>query len=298
MIKSIWILAGLVLLGGGMYLWLRKSPVAVKAHPFAVSGKVLSIAHRGGSGLAPENTLFAFERSRQIGVDVLEMDVQLTQDGQLVVIHDDSVDRTTNGSGLVQDYSLAELQELDAGYDWTDNDIDFPFRNKGIKVPSFEQVLVDFSHMLMVIELKGRDPAAAVALCNMLTAYNKMEKALVASFSMDLIESFRALCPSVATSTTTSEVYWFLGLHKLGLGSVFQSSAQALQIPPRFGSIELVNEQWMQWSRQHGMACHVWTINAPEMLQYFVALGVDGIITNYPDRLAAVLGQTTSKLTE
>ena len=295
MTKIMWTLVGLLLIGSGVYLWAKANSSPIKAHPFAVEGEVLSIAHRGGRGLWPENTMWAFERAINIGVDVLELDVHRTREGRLVVIHDDTVDRTTNGSGPVRNYTLEGLNTLDAGYGWTENDRDFPFRAKGITVPTLEQVLVAFPQTLMVIEIKEEDPAAAGALCDMLERHGKSAQVMVAGFNGEVIKRFRAECSETSTSAPASEVYWFLALHKLGLGAAFQPQAHALQVPERAGPVELVNTTWMAWSRQHGMAVHVWTVNETPDLQRLVALGVDGIITDYPDRLAAVLGQTTGK---
>jgi glycerophosphoryl diester phosphodiesterase len=297
MAKIIWALAGVLLVGYGAYLWAKANSVTVKAYPFAVEGKVLSIAHRGGRGLWPENTMWAFERALNTGVDVLELDVRRTQDGKLVVIHDDTVDRTTNGNGPVKEYTLETLNTLDAGYRWTQDGQDFPFRGKGITVPTLEQVLVAFPQTLMVIEIKEEAPTAATALCDMLARYGKNGQVMVAGFSSEVVERFRAECSSTATSTTVSEVYWFLALHKLGLGAAFQPRAQALQVPEQAGPLQLVNAAWMASARGHGMAVHVWTVNETLDLQRLVALGVDGIITDYPDRLAAVLGRTPGKST-
>lgn len=131
-------IAFLIALWGILSFWARPIP----HHPFFRDKRVLVLAHRGGGGLWPESTLYAFEHAVELGVDVLEMDVQSTKDGELVVIHDDTVDRTTNGKGRVQDLTLTEIKALDAGYTWTtDNGQSYPFRGQGPRVPPWRRSL-------------------------------------------------------------------------------------------------------------------------------------------------------------
>src|SRR5699024_4611846 len=116
--------------------------------------EVLVIAHRGGRGLAPEGTLTAFDQAVSLGVDVLEFDTHLTKDGHLVVIHDDTVDRTTNGTGKVNELTLEEVQNLDAGYSFTDEEDEYVFRDQGVYIPTVEEVFQKYPNMRHLIELK------------------------------------------------------------------------------------------------------------------------------------------------
>ena len=164
--------------------------------PFFSSDEVLVMAHRGGRRLWPENTLYAFQHAAELGVDVLEMDVHSTQDGALVVIHDDTVDRTTNGVGEVQTFSLAELQALDAGYQWSNDDgATYPFRGQSIQIPTLEQVFQALPGYPMNIEIKQREPDITGPVCDLIRQYEMTEKVLIASFDTATIQAFREVCP-------------------------------------------------------------------------------------------------------
>ena len=128
-------------------------------------GRPLVMAHRGGAGLWPENTMFAFERAAEMGADVIETEIHSTADNNLVLIHDKTVDRTTNGTGPVNSFTLAELKELDAGYKWTtDGGRTFPFRGKGITVPTLEEVFTGLPNIPINIDIKQIAPSLAAPL--------------------------------------------------------------------------------------------------------------------------------------
>ncbi|NIV97894.1 glycerophosphodiester phosphodiesterase, partial [Candidatus Saccharibacteria bacterium] len=123
------------------YLWQRSHSVA--KHPFfnlRKNNDVLVIAHRGGLGLRPENTLEAFRNAEAMGADIIELDVHSSKDGHVVVMHDDTIDDTTDGSGNVSDFTLDELKQFDAGYNWTEDKTTYPYRGKGIKIPTLTEV--------------------------------------------------------------------------------------------------------------------------------------------------------------
>ena len=153
-----------IVLGG---VWLQAHPAP--PHPYFDATGFQVIAHRGGSGLGPENTLAAFRRSLAAGADVLEMDVRTTADGHLVVLHDATVDRTTDGRGAVKEMTLAQIKALDAGYRWTaDQGRSFPFRGRGITVPTFSEVLETFAETPMIAEIKEKRPEVSQSVCEML----------------------------------------------------------------------------------------------------------------------------------
>ena len=137
----------------------------VPPHPYFSDGKFQVIAHRGGLGLMPENTLSAFRHADSLGVDVLEMDIHASSDGQLVVIHDRTVDRTTDGRGRVDSMTIRELQALDAGYRWEDAQGRYPHRNRGVRIPLLEDVLSEFDHQRLLIEIKPNSAQVAQQLC-------------------------------------------------------------------------------------------------------------------------------------
>ncbi len=250
----------------------------------------LVIAHRGGKGIAPENTLEAFRRSYEMGVDILELDIHATKDGELVVIHDRTVDRTTNGKGKVAQMTFEEIRKLDAGYSWTnDGGKTFPFRGKGIKVPTLKEVFEEFPNSIINIESKHSEPRPAEKICGLIQEYGRMEKSIVASFHKEVLTDFRKNCENVATSASPSESTWFLTMYKLGLIENFEADMQALQIPKRIGRLQFVTEDFVKSARKKNLQVHVWTINKTEDMKYLKNIGVDGIMTDYPDRLLEIL---------
>ncbi len=284
------ILISLFLLYAAFSLWARPVP----DHPFFEADKPLVIAHQGGDGLWPSNTMFAFRNAVNLGVDVLEMDVHSTSDGVIVVIHDATVDRTTNGSGRVQEFTFAELQTLDAGYRWPtlaeeSHRTDRPFRGRGITIPALEEVLQSFPEMRFNIEIKQQEPSIARPLCQMLREYNLTEQALIASFHPQSIAEFRAACPEIPTAAVEPEIRTFFVLNSLYIGHVYPSTAFAFQVPEYSGGQLVLSDRFVRSAQRLNLDVHPWTINDPQQMARLLDLGVNGIITDYPDRMLALL---------
>jgi len=278
--------------GAGVYTLLKHRSQPVDDHPFLAGGKPLAMAHRGGEGLWPPNTLYAFEQAIALGVDVLEMDIHSTADGVLVVRHDPSVDATTNGSGYIHELTLEQVKALDAGYTWTaDGGQTYPYRGQGITIPTLEEVLVAFPGMRLNIDIKPEEPAVVVEFCRILRVFNKLDQVMVGSFYDDQLYRFRKLCPEAATAAGVAETRLFVYLHWLFLGAIFQPRAQAFQIPEYGGRLHLVTERFVRAAHVHNMEVHVWTVDQTTDMQRLLSWGVDGIFTDYPDRLMKVLGR-------
>lgn len=253
----------------------------------------LVIAHQGGDGLWPSDTMYAFERAVAMGVDMLEMDLHVTSDGGLVLMHDETVDRTTDGTGRLEDMTLAEVKALDAGYRWTPDDGQtFPYRGQGITVATAEELFQTFSEMAMNIEIKlVESQPVARPFCELIRKYNMQDKVLVASFHQDAMDEFRATCPEVSTSIAQNEVINFFVRQKLGLASSYSPPGQAVQVPEYRSGLHVLTDGFVKDSQKRGMDVHAWTINEVEDMQRMIDLGVNGIITDYPDRLLAVLSR-------
>jgi glycerophosphoryl diester phosphodiesterase len=285
------LLAALVLVAGALGV------AAYIAHPaqerafFAAGPRgTWVIAHRGGRGLRPENTLAAFEHAAALGVDVLEMDVRATADGEIVVLHDATVDRTTDGRGPVAALTLAELQRLDAGYRWSaDGGRTFPFRGKGIRVPALAEVFARFPEKRMNIEIKPAGPLVAEALCGHIRQTGRSALLLVASFQEDALEAFRGACPEVATSMGRGEGRRFYAAHLVRITAVISPRAAALQAPYRFGEREVISPELLAAAHGRNVRLHVWTVNDEALMRQLIALGIDGIITDRPDLLLRLL---------
>ena len=257
-------------------------------HVFFDAPEPWAIAHQGGGELWPENTLYAFAKAEELGVDVLEMDLRATVDGEIVVMHDASVDRTTDGSGRVDEMTLAEIRELDAG-DVEDASGQSLHRGQSLTVPTLEEVLSRFSTARLILEMKEFTPALAVELCGVLITREAEERVLIASFGHDSMSAFREACPTVATSTTMREARLLDLLNRMRLASLYRSPAVALQIPQKY-----VGPRLLELADAFNVKVQVWTIDDEADMQRLLDMGVQGIMTDYPDRLLRVMGRASS----
>ena len=286
---------GVIVILSGVYVYLAMQ-TGEKATERAVFTRektpFLVFAHRGGGGLFPENTLGAFEYSAKMGADVLELDVHATSDGTLVVMHDGSVDRTTNGKGRVSQMTLAEVKKLDAGYLFTNDDgATYPFRGQGITIPTLQEIFDALPTMTFNIEPKQSEPSVTAPLCEMIRTHKMTEKVIVGSFRQTAIDEFRQACPEVATSATPAEVMEFLTLSKTGLSESYNPPMQALQIPEKVNRLSVVTKDFVENAHRKNLKIHVWTINETADMERLLNLGVDGIMTDYPDRLLKLLNR-------
>ena len=212
------------------------------------SPRPLVIAHQGGDGLWPSDTMFAFERAVAMGVDMLEMDLHVTSDGGLVLMHDETVDRTTDGSGRLEDMTLAEVKALDAGYRWTPDDgqtypLPRPRHHPGNGGRAFQA----FPDMPMNIEIKlVESQPVAGPFCQLIRQYKMEDKVLVASFHQDALDEFRATCPEVSTSITQNEVINFFVRQKLGLAGSYSPPGQAVQVPEYRSGLHVLTEGFVE----------------------------------------------------
>lgn len=295
--RRLWITLGFLILAGALVYGIGVATTSPRPEqPFFERDRPLVIAHQGGDGLRPSNTMAAFTHADGLGVDVLEMDIHATKDGVLVVIHDDTVDRTTDGTGPVLDYTFADLQTLDAGYHWPTLEITraelaaagadpYPFRGQGIEIPALEEILQTFPDKRLNIEIKQKEPSITQDLCDLLDRYGMQPQTLVASFHPETIEEFRTICPNVSTSGVEPEIRRFYILNRLFLGPIYRPVTDAFQVPQRFGNLVVITPRFVRVAQRHNIDVHVWTINTGAEMADLLDVGVDGIITDYPDLL-------------
>lgn len=263
-------------------------------HPYygGVSGTQL-IAHQGGDNVWPGNTLYAFEQAVALGIDVLETDAHITRDNQIVLMHDEAVDRTTDGTGLIEDMTLAELKQLDAAYDWSrDDGATFPYRGQGIQVPSLEEVFRKFPQMRYVIEIKLTENPIQEPLCALIRQHDMQDKVLIASFHDEAMRDFRAACPEVATSASRSEMTKFVLLSKIFLSGLIRPDYEALQPPydPKDSyNIPIVTPGFIRRARAANLRVEPWTVDDPALMRQYIEWGIDGIMTDRPDLMMEVL---------
>ena len=248
------------------------------------------MAHRGGEGRWPSNTLYAFRRAAALGADALEMDLQRTADGVLVVRHDPFVESTTDGVGFIHDFKLAELKKLDAGYTWTaDGGETFPFRGLGITIPTLEEVLRTFPNIPLNIDIKPKEPEVVHQFSEMLHALGKLERVVVGSFHESQLRLFRQLCPQTPTAAGVAETRLFFILSRLFLDRFYHPQACVFQIPEYNGRLRIVSPRFIRAAHAQGIPVHIWTVDERADMLRLIEWGVDGIITDYPDILADVL---------
>lgn len=252
-----------------------------------LAGAPLLIAHRGGSALAPENTLLAFRRAIEWWrADILELDVHATRDGEVVVLHDDTVDRTTDGRGAVAALTLAELRALDAGYRFTpDGGATFPFRGRGITIPTLREVLTEFPRARVNVEIKAG--AAQAPLLRLLTDAGDPSRVLIAAGERGNRARFTHYPGPV--SAAGSELKWFYGLHLARAARLFRPRVDAFQMPEWYGGRRVLTPRFVRDAHRLGLAVHVWTVDDEADMRRLLAWGVDGLITDRPDVAARVL---------
>jgi glycerophosphoryl diester phosphodiesterase len=261
-------------------------------HP-ALQGGPLLIAHRGGAGLMPENTLAAFLQAEQLWrADMIELDVRATADGHCVVIHDATVDRTTNGSGNVADMRLAELQELDAGYRFTrDGGKTYPFRNKGIHIPTIEEVLAALPSMRITVESKIA--TAQKPLFRAIAEYHATARVVAAGER----NAFRTMFANYGgpKSASLEEAMPFFVMHRFFMARFGRVPADVVQTCEIYRGRRILTQRLVRDFHARGILVHVWTVNEPADMERLLDWGVDGLVTDRPDRLAAVLHRRSGR---
>lgn len=268
-------------------VWPGAEPVS---HPWLegrTAERAERIAHGGGLGRAPANTIAALEQAMADGADVLEVDTQLTADGILVLMHDDTVDRTTNGTGLVADLTLAEMQALNAAFGYEGEPAD-RFAGDGITVPTLADSFAAFPDVRWIVEIKPDTEEAARVMCETIREAGMETRALVGSFHDSAMAHFRGFCPEVATGMASNEALSFYVMARLGLAKFHPTRAVAMQVPPRASGLDVVHPRLIDAAHARGIAVQVWTINDPAEMEELIARGVDGIITDRIDVMAGV----------
>ena len=270
--------------------------------------RVLNYAHQGGAKEGPSSALFTLRQAVANGAHALELDVHASADGELMVCHDATVDRTTNASGAIATMTLDQLREFDNAYWWVPGEVVAPGRpdaeyvhrgkapaDHDFGIASLREVLEAFPGVYLNLDIKQTAPVVEPyeqALADLLREFGRADDVIVASFLDPATDVFKAYAPEINTSAgtnATAEFYRAVRDDEPAPESVIKH--QALQVPPSFGEITLVDETFVRRAHDAGLAVHVWTIDDAAEMQRLVDLDVDGVMTDRPSILDRVLQQ-------
>ncbi len=261
-------------------------------HPF-FGGAPLLIAHRGGAALAPENTMAAFDLAvNGWDADILEMDVRLTADGRLAVIHDETVDRTTGGTGPIRGMTWPQARELDAGYRFRNTGGQHACRGTGVRIPLFEEVLASFPDTRIIVEPKAAE--AAGPLVAAIRAHNAENRVLIGAEHETTRAGARGY--SGPWGASRRHATWFWSLHRLRLaGRWYVPPVDGFQLPETSGRIRVVTPSFIRAAHAANIPVHIWTVDDPADMRRLMGWGADGIMTDRPDLLAEVLTEVAGR---
>ena len=251
--------------------------------------KPVTIAHQGGNKIYPDESLLAFTNAINMGIQVIDLDIHRTKDGVIVINHDPTIDRLTDGTGLIREMSWLELQQVDGAYNWSLDGLTYPYRGKGIKILSLIEMMDTFPQQVYDIEIKQHDPPLEKDLCDLLRKYGvAADQAIVASFRDETLARFHDICPEVAISLPVNQGTVLYILSRVGLERLLPLDAVVAQLPTTFstilGQLEL-DRRYIEAFAKGDRQVWVWTVNDSIEMKRLVKMGAHGIITDRPDIL-------------
>lgn len=232
----------------------------------------------------------------EAGADRLELDVHCSSDGHIVVFHDDDLDRTTSGHGPIRTQTLAGLKNLDAGHHFVDEHGEHPYRGRGVRIPTLAEVFEAFPGVPLNIEVKQHGAEVVAAFFAEVDRHGARERVLAAAYEASIMEALRAAAPDVPSSLSSEEVAVFVGRCFSDSLDGYQAPGRALQVPPTHEGIEIVTPTFVRAAHDFGMEVHVWTINDEDEMERLLDLGVDGLMSDYPEPARAVLDKRGMRL--
>jgi glycerophosphoryl diester phosphodiesterase len=246
-----------------------------------------AFGHRGSAGTHPENTLESFAAAAAVGIRYLELDIHMTRDGEVVVSHDDHLERTCGRAGVIREMTYAELAAADAGRMFTLDGANFPFRDKGIRVPRLAEVLAAFPKLWIEIEVKQIAPSLVVPMLDVIDRAGMRRRVFVASEHQEPLDEVRKLAPEIPTNFSYFETGGFF--QAMASRDNYRAPGDALQIPRSYESWQLVTPDSVEFAHRIGLEVHVWTVNEEAEMTELLDMGVDGLISDYPRRLLDVI---------
>ncbi len=268
-------------------LYFTATPAGPRAW-FKDAPRPLLLAHQGGEKEWPSNTMIAFEKAHKTGSDVLDFDLHMTADKVLVILHDTTVERTTDGQGVVAEMTWPEVEKLDAAYRFTRDGRTYPLRGKGYGIPRLDEVLRTYPDWRLQIEVKQAPPAIAQELAKVLKQFEAEDRVLLSCFDDSMMKGLRLACPRVATSATPLEIRAMVLASRLHLEGLISPDYSALQIPLRHSGIDLVTKRTVDAAHKRGVKVLPWTIDNEDDAEICRKAGADGFNTNLPTKMERV----------
>ena len=266
-----------------------------RPHPAIDLPRPQVFAHRGGAALRPENTIAAFDHGLALGADGLEFDVHLSRDGIVVVHHDETLDRTTNGRGPLAAHTAAELARFDAAFHFRRRAAlepdGFPYRGAGATIPTLAEVLRRYRDVPVIIELKVNEPQLAHRTIDEVRAVDAVDRVSLGSFGTRVLRAARAYEPRIRTGSSREETR--LALYRSWCRwPVANPPFDAYQVPEVSGTTRVVSRRFVEYAHRAGVAVQVWTVDDEGDMRRLIDWGIDGIISDRPDIAVEVVRRT------
>ncbi|MFP3918615.1 glycerophosphodiester phosphodiesterase [Lysinibacillus telephonicus] len=262
------------------------------------------LAHRGGSHLAPEHTMIAFKKALDLGVDGFEVDIRLTKDEEIIVFHDDTIDRTSDGAGFVKDFTLNELKQFNFGYHFEDLDGQFPYREQKADVVTLRELFERFPNTYINIDIKdGPDTYEGSLmpskLWRLIEEYNAENRIVVTSFYSEQVDRFNLYAQNrVALGAGEADVRKAFTAFTSQFGHLYHPKVDVFQIPTKSGVISLDSSKFIAFLSKLNIPVHYWVIDDTEAVQRLIENGAQGIVTDRPDIIVPYLQQLQSEKEE
>lgn len=254
----------------------------------------LVIGHRGAAAHMPENTMASFELAfGSMQADMIEFDVQRSREGIPVVIHDETLERTTNGAGLVSNFPLEELKKLDAAY-WHDplHDHSYPLRGKGIGISTLEEVLIRFRDKRLAIEIKDRSDGTIHSVLDLAARHADPQKTVIGSLHDDVFLKLASFSSPFPLFTSRTKVLRLIAEYHLRRNRAAKEPRLVASMPVRNRFFDLTKAEWIKWLKGKGITVYYWTVNQPALMEELCRRGADGIMSDDP----GLLGKTLTRL--
>lgn len=257
------------------------------------------LAHRGGASLAPEHSMEAFEKAFNLGVDGFEIDIRLTKDEEIVVFHDETIDRTSDGVGAIKDFTLEELSQFNFGHHFKDLEGNFPYRNKKVNIVTLKELFEKYPNMYINIDIKDSPETYEGSLMpsklwRLIEEHHAENRVVVTSFFSEQVDRFNLYAQNrVALGAGETDVRKAFAAFTSQFGHLYHPKVDVFQIPPKSGRISLDSPKFIAFLKNLNIPVHYWTIDDEEMIIKLLNNGAQGIITDRPDIALPIVREWT-----